>query len=399
MTTPQRRKRPKDRREQIARAAAEDFGRRGYHGVGIEDIAAALNISGPAVYRHFSNKYALLEHAITTLSNALTAGVADAIAGAADAAPAARLDAALAAAFDVSVQRRDTGGLFRWEQRILEADDRARIRRQLGVMVGQVADVAAELYPQMPRAELELRTVAALSVPGSVTAHRTVLAQRRAGAVLLAAARAVFDPQPVPVGLYHIAAPEDPRPEQDRAEELLDAAIELFFAHGYHSVSMGQIGTAAGIVQSGVYRYFPSKAAMLVGVLESVGAETIAAIDEAQAAGRTDPRDVLDRMCAAYVELSFRRSKVMTVYFREIGNVPDSDRRRLAGLQRGNIGRCADAVVAARPELSRAEAVYLVHAAFAVVFDVGRTCRFDPDPAFQEFVYGLVRQILLGPAA
>ena len=55
-------------------------------------------------------------------------------------------------------------------------------------------------------------------------------------------------------------------------------------------------------------------------------------------------------------------------------------------------------MVAVRPELSAAEAVFLVHAAFAVVFDVGRTRRFDPDPAFQAEIYALVCAVLFGAA-
>ena len=67
-------------------------------------------------------------------------------------------------------------------------------------------------------------------------------------------------------------------------------------------------------------------------------------------------------------------------------------------MQRGNIAAFADAVVAVRPTLSAAEATFLVHAAFAVVFDVGRSRRFDPDPAFQAEVYAMVCAVLFGDA-
>ncbi len=396
--TPARRKRPKDRRDQIAQAAAIDFSRRGYHGTGIEEIAATLDISGPAVYRHFPNKYALLEHAITTLSDAMCDAVSGAIAASADAAATDRLDAVLCAILDVSLERRSTGALFRWEQRVLEPDDRTRIRKQLTEMIASITDVAEQAYPDVARDDLRLRAIAAASVLGSVTAHRTVLAQRRVDSVLLAAARSVFAPAPLRGGAFGVVAGTTPPGERNRRQELLDCAVELFFLHGYHGVSMGQIGTAAGIVPSGVYRYFPSKAAMLVGALDRAAAGLAAAIDSATAES-ADPRAVLDGLCRAYIQLSFTSSKVMTVYFREIGNVPDAERRRLAGLQRENIGRYADAVSAVRPELSGVEATYLVHAAFAVVFDVGRTRRFDPAPEFQTLLYQLVRQVLFGSRA
>ncbi len=393
--TQARRKRPKDRREQIARVAAEDFSRRGYHGVGIEEIAASLDISGPAVYRHFPNKYALLEHAITTASDALSSAVEDAVAASAGRPPGERADAIIAAALRVSFERRNSGGLFRWEQRILEGADRARIRKQLTTMISTFAGAVADGCPGVSVPEVELRCVGAISVTGSVTAHRTVLAQKRAEVVLAGAARSLLALAP-PAVEYQLGA-TPPRADEGRRGELLDIAIDLIFEHGFHNVSMGQIGKAAGIVPSGMYRYFPNKAGILVSALERAGEATTAAVERVVAAN-PEPEARLAALAQAYVQLSFEASKVMTVYFREIGNVPDGERIRLAGVQRANIAAFADAVAAVRPELGAAEATFLVHAAFAVVFDVGRTRRFDPDEAFQAEVYAMVWAVLFGAA-
>ena len=46
--------------EQLRREAARMFAEFGYHGVSIEDLGASVGISGPAVYKHFSSKDALL---------------------------------------------------------------------------------------------------------------------------------------------------------------------------------------------------------------------------------------------------------------------------------------------------------------------------------------------------
>ncbi|MGH3950933.1 MAG: helix-turn-helix domain-containing protein, partial [Pseudonocardiaceae bacterium] len=53
------------RREQILAAAAELFAQHGFHGVGIDDIGAAVGISGPALYRHFRSKDAMLGEMLT----------------------------------------------------------------------------------------------------------------------------------------------------------------------------------------------------------------------------------------------------------------------------------------------------------------------------------------------
>lgn len=62
------------RREQILAAAAELFARGGFHGVGIDDIGQAVGISGPALYRHFRSKDAMLGEMLTSISEFLLAG-------------------------------------------------------------------------------------------------------------------------------------------------------------------------------------------------------------------------------------------------------------------------------------------------------------------------------------
>ena len=47
------RRRPKDRKAQIARAAAEAFSEQGYHGVSMEAIAARVGVSAAALYRPY----------------------------------------------------------------------------------------------------------------------------------------------------------------------------------------------------------------------------------------------------------------------------------------------------------------------------------------------------------
>lgn len=52
--------RPRERREMIVAAAAELFHTKGFRATRIEDIGAAVGMTGPALYRHFESKEALL---------------------------------------------------------------------------------------------------------------------------------------------------------------------------------------------------------------------------------------------------------------------------------------------------------------------------------------------------
>jgi AcrR family transcriptional regulator len=63
-----------DRRRQLLRAGALLIAERGFSGVRLEDLGAAVGISGPAVYRHFSNKEALLVEIMVGISDRLLRG-------------------------------------------------------------------------------------------------------------------------------------------------------------------------------------------------------------------------------------------------------------------------------------------------------------------------------------
>ncbi|MGZ4558245.1 MAG: TetR/AcrR family transcriptional regulator, partial [Mycobacteriaceae bacterium] len=63
MTTP--------RREQLLDVAAGLMAERGFHGVSINDLGAAAGVSGPAVYRHFSSKQAILGEMLIGISQRL----------------------------------------------------------------------------------------------------------------------------------------------------------------------------------------------------------------------------------------------------------------------------------------------------------------------------------------
>ncbi len=68
MTDSVRATRPRDRKAQLAAVAAELFRARGFPGVGIKDIADAAGVTGPALYRHFADKQAILAYVVSAAS-------------------------------------------------------------------------------------------------------------------------------------------------------------------------------------------------------------------------------------------------------------------------------------------------------------------------------------------
>src|SRR5262245_4393598 len=123
------RRRPRDRKAQILATAAAAFGERGYHRVGVNDIAAELGISGPALYRHFPNKYALLKATALVSVRALLEAADGAGPG---------LSARLRALITVTIDNRVGGGIYRWEGRYLAPGDRAQLRADYAAVVARI---------------------------------------------------------------------------------------------------------------------------------------------------------------------------------------------------------------------------------------------------------------------
>jgi len=73
-------------------------------------------------------------------------------------------------------------------------------------------------------------------------------------------------------------------PRDERVAAIMRAARESFCAHGYAAASTAQIAAQAGVVEGTLYRYFPSKRALLIRVVEDFY-ENIFADYERQLAG------------------------------------------------------------------------------------------------------------------
>ena len=62
-----------NRRDQIVATAAELFAARGFHGVSVSELGAACGITGPALYKHFASKDAVLAEMLVSISEQLLA--------------------------------------------------------------------------------------------------------------------------------------------------------------------------------------------------------------------------------------------------------------------------------------------------------------------------------------
>jgi AcrR family transcriptional regulator len=134
------------RREQILQAAAQLFAERGTRAVGVDDVGAAVGVTGPAIYRHFASKDAILAEMLLRISERLLAGGSERVAAAGDDAGAQlraliafQVEFALANPALITVHDRDLGHL--------PAGDAAQVRRLQRRYVEVWVDVLARLHP------------------------------------------------------------------------------------------------------------------------------------------------------------------------------------------------------------------------------------------------------------
>lgn len=384
------RRRPRDRKAQIVRAAARAFSERGYHPVGIDEIAAELGISGPALYRHFPNKYALLVAAAEHVANILS--------GAADSAddpertPTQRIDAIVAALIAATVENRRDGGLYRWERRYLEPTDHKRIRSTFDAANDRVAAPLRLLRPELDSSDADLLAAAALSVIGSITAHRTVLATSKVTDILTDSVWAILRVELPP----RAAEPAERRTRapgfavSSKRELLINEALRVFSERGYHEAGVEEIGVAAGMNASSVYRYFPSKAELLSSAFYRAADRLAVATGDALATASTT-REALLTLADRYVALAFANPELLSVYFAEFGNLPAPERNQLRVLQRQHVEEWVHLLADDRGTV---ETRFRVHAALGLVLDIGRLTGFDTRPETVARVRSLMNAVL-----
>jgi AcrR family transcriptional regulator len=172
------------RREQILHAAAQLFAERGARAVGVDDVGAAVGVTGPAIYRHFASKDAMLAEMLVRISERLLAGGTACVAEAGDDA-AEQLRALIAFHVDFAL---DNPALITVQDRDLASlsdVDAAQVRRLQRRYVEVWVAVLARLHPAADAAACRARAHAVFGLINS-TPHSAGRLPRSAMAALLA---------------------------------------------------------------------------------------------------------------------------------------------------------------------------------------------------------------------
>ena len=345
-STPAIRRRPKDRKAQIARASADAFSAQGYHAVSMEDIASRVGISPAALYRHSPSKYDLFRDAVLALGQQLVDATAFAD-EAVDSDPSELLDALVSALVDTAITNRTAGGPYRWEGRYLEGADQTALKEQLKLTNRRLQRPLSVLRPKLKPPQLSTLSAATLSVIGSITDHSTALGvgEIRRSVSEMAAGVLAADLPVIRGRVPPAAARPVVTASAGTYEFVLYESMHLFYERGFRVTSMDDIAAAVGMQPSGLYRYFPSKADILAAAYRRA-ADRLSG-DVAKIVARTaDPEHALADLIEAYVARSFARPEVAYVYYSERHNLPPEELLMLDTIQQSTVEAWARLAIA-----------------------------------------------------
>lgn len=166
-----------------------------------------------------------------------------------------------------------------------------------------------------------------------------------------------------------------------RREQILRVAAQLFARHGFHGVSIAELGAAVGVSGPALYRHFASKEALLARMLIGISERLLAGGTEL--VGRiTAPAELLAALVDFQLEFALREPELITVHDRDLANLPTEEHHRVRALQRAYLEIWVDALCRHTPGLDPAAARVAAHGVFGLLNSTPHSApRTDPAQA------------------
>ena len=172
------------RRSAYLAAAATLFAARSYAEVTIGDLGEAAGVSGPALYKHFANKEAVLVELLVAVSQRLLGAAQEIVA---DDLPAAeKLDRLVAFHTDFALQESDTILIQGRDLGLLPPEASRRVRSLQRAYLEQWRTVLTVVRPELDRDECELRLQGVFGLLNSTAFSAGHIAARPRSARILA---------------------------------------------------------------------------------------------------------------------------------------------------------------------------------------------------------------------
>ena len=155
-------RRPSNRRVLILAAAIELFHERGYPATGVDDIGKAVDVSGPAIYRHFSSKEEILLEAIRLAAEEVREANENARATAAG--PMALLEGYVRAYASVAMERSSLISVWTSEARHLSSQRRSPMTKRLRAWSSEWNDELRKVRPELSAGQARVLVAGAIGM-------------------------------------------------------------------------------------------------------------------------------------------------------------------------------------------------------------------------------------------
>jgi AcrR family transcriptional regulator len=360
------------RREQLLAASAGLFRARGYHNVSLEDIAAEVDLTGPAVYRHFRNKHDILAQLLTRqIGDVLAVSERPPTPGVT---PEARLEVFVREVAGLVLER-DNALLWRQERRHLTGDDQERFRRFARRLKASTSEVIRDVRPDLSADDLELLTWSVLSAFSRVRTYRAALPRPDAERYLTTTAMALTACELAPDAGQWPTRRSVPRLPRGRRERIIEAAIRLLNGRGYHAVGIEEIAAESETAIATVYQYFSSKSELLHAILaRSIDVSHYSATRRLWTV--TSPRERLDALVEDHAHLAFGpHGRLLSIFDADLIYLPEAEQEDLRRSAREYSQEWADTLRELRPELTAAEAGARAWTGLGLLADIAQTHR------------------------
>lgn len=370
------RRRPRDRKQQIIRAARDLFVEHGYPNVSMTMIAEAVGVTAGALYRHVQTKAELL-----------TLVFEDSFAWLDEPRSTTSFDPAVEHALTHFVDHPYLPDLWVSEAKYLESEDQVTLRRRMRAYAQHFVVLLASQSPELNETQRDLISWALLSLMSSIgrrVIHTPPTARietiRRAVTAIVAADISNLDES--------LTYPERPIQPVSRRERLLRAAFDEFGRVGYHETSMAAIGSAAGVTGPNLYGYFASKTDVLRAVYHRAYHALWLGLDDSLARAQ-DADEALALLISSYVSLSRHWPRALE----EPSGDAELDEFALEA-QREYVGEWVALLRQVRPRLAVREARLRVQIGLLLLADLYRIPHVRNSAGIEANAAALVRAVL-----
>ena len=153
-----------------------------------------------------------------------------------------------------------------------------------------------------------------------------------------------------------------------RDEQILEAACRLFVARGYSTVSIDEIGAAAGVTGPAIYRHFGSKSAILATLCHA----SIDRLIEFAGPKRLDPVEELEALLVGQAQLSIKHPELVRIYESDERSLPKNLRAEVRRRQREHARRWVTALAILHPHASIPDLEIAAFAAIGLLLGAAR---------------------------